>query len=98
MRTIILWTLFTLGLTTGCARFKSTVTERTLPDGTVERVTVVKAGTLFDSKSELGKLASGQTDKSQKISVGSLSQETSATNAASFAESIVGAAIRAAVR
>ena len=38
-----------LVLTTGCARFTSTVTERTLPDGVTERVTVVKAATLFDS-------------------------------------------------
>jgi hypothetical protein len=98
MKKYILWTLLTLGLASGCARFKSTVTERTLKDGTVERTTVVKAGTLFDSKSELAKLSSGQTDKSQKVSIGSLSQESSATNAASFVESIVGAAVRAAVK
>jgi hypothetical protein len=98
MKNYILWTILTLGLATGCARFKSTVTERTAPDGTVERVTVVKAGTLFDSKSELAKLSSGQTDKSQKVSIGSLTQESSASNALTFAESIVGAAIRAAVK
>ena len=98
MKKLIIWTLLTLGLATGCARFKSTITECTAPDGTVERVTVVKAGTLFDSKSELAKLSSGQTDKSQKVSIGSLTQESSATNSASFAESIVGAAVRAAVK
>lgn len=87
-----------LTLATGCARFTSTVTERTLPDGVTERVTVVKAATLFDSKSELAKLSSGQTDKSQKVSIGSLSQESSATNAATLVESVVGAAVRAAVR
>jgi hypothetical protein len=64
----------------------------------VERVTVVEAGTLFDSKSELAKLASGQTDKSQKVSIGSPSQASSATNAVSFAASVVGAAVRAAVK
>lgn len=84
-------------LTTGCARFTSTVTERTLPDGVTERVTVVKAATLFDSKSELAKLSSGQTDKSQKVSIGSLSQESSATNAVTRIESVVGAAVRAAM-
>ena len=84
-------------LTTGCARFTSTVTERTLPDGVTERVTVVKAATLFDSKSELAKLSSGQTDKSQKVSIGSLNQESSATNAATLIESVVTAAVRAAV-
>jgi hypothetical protein len=86
-------------LCAGCARFNSTVTERVGPDGkTVERVTVVKAGTLLDSKSELTKLNSGQTDKSQKVSIGSLNQESSGSNAISFAESVVGAAVRAAVK
>ena len=85
-------------LTTGCARFTSTVTERTLPGGVVERVTVVRASTLFDSKSELAKLSSGQTDKSQKVSIGLLNQESSGSNAVSLVESVVGAAVRAAVR
>lgn len=85
-------------LTSGCARFTSTVTERTLPDGVTERVTVVKAATLFDSKSELAKLSSGQTDKSQKVSIGSLSKESSATNAVNLVESVVGAAVRAAMK
>ena len=98
MKNHILCTLLTLALASGCARFKSTITERTSPDGTVERVTVVKAGTLFDSKSELAKMSSGQTDKSQKVSIGSLTQESSASNAVGFAESIVGAAVRAAVK
>ncbi len=73
------------------------MTERTLPDGVTERVTVVKAATLFDSKSELAKLSSVQTDKSQKVSIGSLSQESSATNAVTLIESVVGAAVRAAM-
>lgn len=85
-------------LVTGCARFTSTITERTLPDGVIERVTVVRAATMFDSKSELAKLSSGQTDKSQKVSIGSLSQESSATNAMNLIESVVGAAVRAAVK
>lgn len=59
---------------------------------TIEQVMVVKAGTLLDSKSELAKLSSGQTDKSQKVSIGALSQESSGSNALSFAESVVGAA------
>ena len=87
-----------LVLATGCARFNSTVTERTLADGSVERVTRVTAGTLFDSKSELSKLSSGQTDKSQKVSIGSLTQESSATNVVTLVESIVTAAVRAAVK
>ena len=64
----------------------------------VERVTRVSAGTLLDSKSELSKLSSGQTEKSQKVAIGSLNQESSGSNAVSFAESVVGAAVRAAVK
>ena len=85
-------------LAVGCARFKSTVTERHAPAGSTERVTQVSAGTLLDSKSELSKLNSGQTDKSQKVAIGSLNQESSGSNALSFAETVVGAAVRAAVK
>ncbi len=82
----------------GCARFKSTVTEIEYPDGSKERVTVVRASTFFESQSELAKLSSGQTDKSQKISIGALNQESTATNATSLVEAVVGAAVKAAVR
>ena len=71
---------------------------RKFQDGTTERITQVKAGTLFDSKSELSKLTSGQTDKAQRVALGSLNEESSASNAVSFAESVVGAAVRAAVK
>ena len=98
MKTNILFVVSLAALAVGCARFSSTVTERNTPDGSTERVTKVNAGTFFDSKSELTKLNSGQTDKSQKVSIGSLSQESSGSNAVSFAESVVGAAVRAAVK
>ena len=98
MKKNILLVTTLLALAAGCARFKSTVTERTAKDGVTERVTRVSAGTLLDSKSELTKLNSGQTDKSQKVSIGSLNQESSGSNAVSFAESVVGAAVRAAVK
>ena len=98
MKKNILFVVSIVALASGCARFKSTVTERNTPDGGNERVTKVSAGTLLDSKSELSKLNSGQTDKSQKVALGSLSQESSGSNAVSFAESVVGAAVRAAVK
>ena len=50
------------------------------------------------SKSELARLNSGQTEKSLRISIGALNQESSGSNAVSFAESVVGAAVRAAVK
>src|ERR1051326_3368476 len=46
----------------------------------------------------LAKLSSGQTDKSQKLSIGSLNQESSGTNAVSLIESVIGTAVRAAVK
>ena len=98
MKINILIAVTLVALASGCSRFKSTVTERNTPDGSTERVTKVSAGTLLDSKSELTKLNSGQTDKSQKVSIGSLNQESSGSNAVSFAESVVGAAVRAAVK
>ena len=87
-----------VALAGGCARFNSTVTEVTGADGTTERTTLVKAATLFDSKSELAKLSSGQSATKQEVAIGSLKQESSGSNAVSFAESVVGAAVRAAVR
>ena len=95
----MLFVITLVALASGCSRFKSTVTERTAKDGvTEERVTKVSAGTLLDSKSELSKLSSGQTDKSQKEAIGSLSQKSSGSNALSFTESVIGAAVRAAVK
>ena len=82
----------------GCARFHSTVTEVSDPSkGTTTKTTEVSAGTLFDANSELAKLSSGQTDKSQKIAIGALNQESTGSNAVGFVEGVVGAAVRAAV-
>jgi hypothetical protein len=98
MKKTLIVSIAALTLVCGCARFNSTVTERTLPDGIQERETRVSASTLFDSKSELAKLSTGQTDKSQKVTIGALNQESSATNAVNLVESVVGAAVRAAVK
>ena len=98
MKKNLLFVISLAALAVGCARFNSTVTERTGKDGITERVTRVSAGTLLDSKSELSKLSSGQTDKSQKVSLGSLNQESSGSNVLSFTETVVGAAVRAAVK
>jgi hypothetical protein len=50
------------------------------------------------SRISKAKLSSGQTDKSQKVSIGALNQETRGSNALSLAKAVVGAAIRAAVK
>ena len=58
----------------GCARFQS---HQVGPDGTETTVTV---WTLLQGKSEVAKLRTTQTDKSQGIGLGSLSQEANFTN------------------
>lgn len=85
-------------LLSGCAKFKSTVSEERLADGSIRKVTLVKAGTLFDSKSDLAKFAAGQTDKSQKIGIGSLGQESSGSNVVAMVEGITRAAVGAMVK
>lgn len=62
----------------GCTSFKGDVT-KTKPDGTQEhsKMTITS---FWDAKNELNKVSAGQTEKSQKIGVSGLNQETSATN------------------
>jgi hypothetical protein len=89
---------FLAALLAGCAQFHSNITEQEFSDGSLERTTIVSASTLFDSKSELAKLSSGQTGKSQKVSIGTLNQASEATNAVALVETVIGAAVRAAVK
>lgn len=74
----------------GCARFKTTqIDERKAPDGQVTKIsTVVSASTLFTSKSQLANFKASQTEKQQGASVGSLTQETSGTNAVRALEAL----------
>jgi len=95
MKTILL--LAVLFCLAGCARFSSTITETTDAGGVTTRITVVKATTFWDSGSELTKLSSGQTDKSQKVSIGGLNQESSGTNAVVLIQVLSDAAAKAMV-
>jgi hypothetical protein len=65
-------------LLAGCASF-STTQDRTLPDGTRE-TTRVRIDTIFDAHSEVAKLRTTMTDKSQGIGVGSVAENSSSTN------------------
>lgn len=87
MKTTILLAL----LLTGCARLNSTVTER----GN-EKITTVKVYTLFSAKSDLAKFATGQTEKSQKIAIGTLGQESTEPDVTKIVEAIFNAAVKAA--
>jgi hypothetical protein len=75
---------------TGCARFKTTqIDERKAPDGQVTKVsTTVSASTLFTSKSQLANFKASQTERQQGASVGSLTQESSGTNAVRALEAL----------
>lgn len=88
MKNILLIPFAAVPLLCGCAHFSSTVTE----SGTngVRKVTTVHATTFFDSKSELAKVSSGQTDKSQRVAIGSLNQEASGTNAVAILNALAG--------
>jgi len=53
--------------------------------------------TFWDSRSAISKLRASTTDKSQGLTVGVIDQESSGTNAVNLVETIVGAAVRAAL-
>jgi hypothetical protein len=74
----------------GCARFRTTqIDERKAPDGQITKVsTIVSASTLFTSKSQLANFKASQTERQQGASVGSLSQESSGTNAVRALEAL----------
>lgn len=82
-------------LISGCSTFRSEQRE-TAPDGT-QRVTTIRAHTFLDGRSDLAKLRANTTDKPQGMTIGQLGQETSGTNVTTLIDSVVGAAVRAAV-
>lgn len=88
MKNILLITLVVCALLCGCSHFSSTVTE--MGTNGVKKVTTVHATTFFDSKSELAKVSSGQTDKSQRVAIGALNQEASGTNAVAVLNALAG--------
>ena len=74
----------------GCARFKTTqIDERKAPNGESTKIsTTVEASTLFTSRSQLANFKATQTEKSQGASVGSITQESSGTNAVRALEAL----------
>lgn len=67
----------------GCARFSTTQTDLSHENGQPARkiTTKAKAWTFGTSKSALANFKATQTDKTQGASVGTLTQESSGTNA-----------------
>ena len=66
----------------GCSTM---TTEQTGPDGEKTRTRIVN---FWDSKSELAKFRTTQTDKSQGVSVGAYNAEATSTNITALAEAI----------
>lgn len=81
MKTLAL--VFVVGaLCAGCSTFSTTQTDTRYEQGkpSTEIRTVVKARTIWDSKSALASFVAQQTEKTQSAKVGSLSQESSGSN------------------
>jgi hypothetical protein len=72
----------------GCAQLSSRQTETIAPDGSSTRVTRLRVTTFFDAKSEIAKLRSTTTDKTQGLTVGGLSEGSSGTNAVNAIKSL----------
>lgn len=83
----------------GCASFSTTQTDESNEKTGLRKITTVtRARTFWESHSDLATFAATQTDKSQNLKIGKLSQESTATNAVNLIEAVVGAAVRAAVK
>lgn len=96
MKTLLLF-LVSLVLT-GCGSVRTRQTDVLGPDGTQTRTTEFRARTFFDAHNDLVKTHATMTDKSQGVSIAGLGQDSSGSNAVSLANTIVEAAVRAAVK
>jgi hypothetical protein len=80
VKTITLLLLAAIAVLTGCAQLTSTQTETIAEDGASTRTTRLQVTTFFDARSDLQKLRSSTTDKTQGLTVGGLSEGSSGTN------------------
>ena len=79
----------------GCSTFHTTQTEYNPTNGLPVKKTVVDIRNVFDGNSDVTKLRTTFTDKSQGIGVGSISENTSTTNIFEGLGLIIGGAIKA---
>jgi hypothetical protein len=79
-----------VALLCGCSTHKSTVIRRVQSDGSVTEITRSATRTLFDADSKLvnNRVESITPAGSQTISIGTLSQQTSGSNAVQFAKEV----------
>jgi hypothetical protein len=83
----------------GCANFNTKQIDRSYNEkGQLIReiVTQASANTLIESKSQLANFKASQTDKTQNATVGSLSQDSNATNSVNDAAVFLGTLIKSA--
>ena len=89
-----------LSFVVGCSTVTTDIHETGVDkDGNeFDKHTRVKAATVFDSKSELAKLHTTATDKTQSVSISGLSQESSTSNAVNMAEAFASGAVQGAMK
>lgn len=83
-----LMALGALALFTGCAHFTTKQTDERNGE-TTTITTKVTGWTFFDSKSQLANFKASQTEKTQGASVGSLTQESSGSNAVATVKVVI---------
>lgn len=87
-----------LWLLTGCATQTTTLTESVDTAGTYTKTTRVHTRTFFDSKSELAKLKTSSTEKTQSVGVEGLKSESSSEGVKNILDTAIEAAVRGAVK
>ena len=94
MKTIVIL-ICTIALC-GCANFTTVQTDESYESGQLVRKVTTRASacTLIESKSALANFKASQTDKTQGASVGSLSQDSNATNSVNDAAVFLGTLIK----
>lgn len=86
--------LLLLVLSSGCASYNSTQVRSISTNGVETTSTRVSIKTLWDAKSELSKLSATTTDKSQRLGIGSLSQESTSTNLQNIIEAVASGVVK----
>jgi hypothetical protein len=81
----------------GCATQRTLLTETVAADGAYTKTTDIRTCTFWDSKSELAKLKTSSTDKTQSVGLSGLAQESDSSNTVLLVERAVEAAVRGAV-
>jgi len=95
--TLVCFVLFLAASLVGCARFSSRMEKKAADGSSV--VSVQRVSTFWDSQNAVAKLRASSTDKTPVgLTVGSINEESSTTNATAAAGELLGAALRVLVK